>query len=60
MEDGDLQVCMRTLERQYARRHPDWDIVYVAVPKDPTRRKAELARILSLMEQDVQWHASKV
>ena len=59
MEDSELQACMRALERRYQHRHPDWDIVYIAVPKDPVQRKTALAQVISLMEQDVQWHTAK-
>ncbi len=49
----ELQEIMDEIAERYAVLYPDWDVIYVAVHKDPALRKAELAQIISQMEKDL-------
>lgn len=57
--DLELQDIMRAIEKRYATAYPDWDVVYIAVPKDPELRRKRLENILVLLDKDLLWHAER-
>ena len=57
--DYELQDIMKAIERRYATAYPDWDVVYVAVPKDPKIRREKLENIMKWFDKDLQWYTEK-
>lgn len=49
LTDYELREVMHTIEKQFAIFHPDWDVIYIAVHKDPEKRKTELKQILEML-----------
>ena len=54
--DDILHQIMRSIERRYADVYPDWDVLYIAVHKDPKLRKAEIAQLITFLETDIPMH----
>ena len=54
--DDTLYQIMRSIERRYADVYPDWDVLYIAVHKDPKLRKAEIAQLITFLEKDTLKH----
>ena len=57
--DYELQDIMKAIEKRYSTAYPDWDVVYVAVPKDPKIRREKLENIMRWFDKDLQWHTEK-
>lgn len=57
--DYELQDIMKAIEKRYSTAYPDWDVVYVAVPKDPKIRREKLENILKWFDKDLQWYTEK-
>ncbi len=49
MSDEQLRELMELIRQRYAEDFPMWEVVYVAVHKDPALRKEELDRIVKLL-----------
>ena len=43
----DLQAIMDAIQDRYALLHPDWDILYVALPKNDCTQRTELLKKVS-------------
>ena len=54
--DDTLYQIMRSIERRYAYVYPDWEVLYIAVHKDPKLRKAEIAQLITFLEKDTLKH----
>ena len=54
--DDTLYQIMQSIERRYADVYPDWDVLYIAVHKDPKLRKAEIAQLITFLEKDTLKH----
>ena len=54
--DDTLYQIMRSIERRYADVNPHWDVLYIAVYKDPKLRKAEIAQLITFLEKDTLKH----
>ena len=54
--DDTLYQIMRSIERRYADVYPDWEVLYIAVHKDPKLRKAEIAQLITFLEKDTLKH----
>ena len=54
--DDTLYQIMRSIERRYADVYPDWEVLYIAVHKDPKLRKAEIAQLITFLEKDTPKH----
>ncbi len=54
MKDSELQLVMQAISDRYAAAYPQWDVVYMAVHKDPALREQELKRIWLAMRQDLE------
>ena len=52
----ELDQVMEGIEKWFAAQHPDWDVVYIAVPKDPDLREKELKGIWNLLARDIESH----
>ena len=52
----ELDKVMEAIEKWFAVAHPDWDVVYIAVPKDPDLREKELKSIWNLLARDIGSH----
>ena len=51
-DDFEIQKIMETVERRYALLFPDWEVVYIAVHKEPALRRSDLQRILTMLEKE--------
>ena len=50
----ELDRVMEEIEKWFAVTHPDWDVVYIAVPKDPVLREEKLKSIWNIMARDIE------
>ena len=57
--DSEIQELMSAVERWYATAYPQWDVVYVAVHKDPALRKRELQDLMAIIGRDIEWSKEK-
>ncbi len=55
MSERELQVVMRAIQNRYASAFPEWDVVYMALHKDPELRVQEIEGILGLVSQELRW-----
>ena len=55
-DDVEIRRIMDAVEQRYALAYPDWDVVYIAMHKDPTLRKGEMQELVAFLEKDLQWH----
>ncbi len=51
----ELPKVMEAIERRYAEAYPEWDVVYIALHKDPVLRKEEYERMLKYIAGDLEW-----
>lgn len=51
--DDILHQIMRSVERRYAAAYPQWDVLYIAVHKDPDMRKSEINDLISFLQRDL-------
>ncbi len=52
----ELEAVMAAVEERYSAAYPDWDVVYVALHKDPVQRKREFEALLEFAAKDLQWN----
>ena len=55
-EYDELQQIMRAVERRYEQAFPEWDVVYIAMHKDPELRAKEMEETVKFLQKDLQWH----
>ena len=49
-DEQDLREIMDAVQERFAVAYPQWDIVYVAVPKeDPEKRKEILKKVFDML-----------
>ncbi len=53
MTEEELREVMRAIEARYAQAYPQWDVVYIALHKDPSLRIQEFANLLDMVGQDL-------
>ena len=51
-DDSEILQIMRAVERRYAQQYPQWDVIYMAVHKEPKQRAADLKQILDFLEKE--------
>ncbi len=51
MKDKDLQILMRAIEKRYAEAYPEWEVLYLALHRDPKLRQQELANLKQFLHQ---------
>lgn len=50
-DDMQISQIIRAVIRRYGLVFPDWDVLFLSVPKDPTQRRLQLEHMLEqLME----------
>ena len=57
--DTEIEEIMAAVEQRYAIAYPQWDVVYVAVHKDPMLRKKELEDLMAIIGRDIEWSKEK-
>ena len=55
----EVQEVMEAIQDWYGEAYPDWDVVYMAVPKEPKSRKTALKRMWILLKKDLEWNKKK-
>ena len=50
--DLEIQQIMRAVERRYAQMFPQWDVIYMAVHKEPIQREADLQAIFAMLQKE--------
>ncbi len=55
-DDFEIREIMDAVERRYAIAHPQWDVFYAAVRKDPALRKMDLDDLVAYIEKDLKWN----
>ncbi len=56
LSELEIQDLMRAFEKWYAKAFPEWEVVYVALHKDPVKRKQEFTELLNEIAKDLPWH----
>ena len=51
-DDLEIQQIMQAVELRYAAMYPDWDVVYIAVHKEPKQRAVDLQNILAMLKKE--------
>lgn len=49
--EEEVQKMMTAFETWYAVHYPDWEVYYMAVPKDPVKKKEHLRRIFEFIQK---------
>ncbi len=49
-EESQLRLLMRAISDRYAESYPQWDVLYIAVHKEPILRRRELSSIVDLLD----------
>ncbi len=55
MTEAELRIVMEAVEQRYREAYPEWDVVYMAMHKDPVLRKQEFINLLEFIGKDMQW-----
>ena len=55
----EVQEVMEAIQDWYRVTYPDWDVMYMAVPKEPKARKAALKRMWIMLKKDLAWNKKK-
>ncbi len=55
LSELELQEVMAAIQKRYAANFPEWDVFYLAIPKDPSQRKAEIELLLNLICKEIGW-----
>ena len=50
--DFEIQDIMRAVEHRYKIAFPDWQVVYMAVHRDPKLKEEDLRGIIALVEKE--------
>lgn len=45
-DDTQLNQIMDAVEKRYRTAFPDWEVIYVAVHREPEKRKQDIASII--------------
>ncbi len=53
MNREELQEVMQAVQARFASAYPKWDVVYIALHKDPVQRRIEFANLLEMLAQDL-------
>ena len=51
-DDFEIQDIMRAVERRYKIAFPDWEVVYMAVHRDPKLKEEDLKNIIAFIEKE--------
>lgn len=51
-DDLEIQQIMQAVRQRYAVLHTDWDVVYMAVHKEPAQRAADLQGIFAMLKKE--------
>ena len=57
--EEEIQEVMDGVQAWYREVYPDWDVMYMAVPKEPKARKAALHGMVALLKKDLAWNKKK-
>ncbi len=60
LNQAELDEVMQAIETWYRIAYPDWDVVYIALHKDPVLRKQELSHILDLLANEMAWREQQI
>ncbi len=52
---AEIETVMQAVADWYRTADPQWDVFYVAMHKDPQRRKKDFGELLELAARDLQW-----
>ncbi len=50
LDASELQEVMQEIEQCFASKYPEWDVLYIAVRKDPVLRQYDLQGIARLLK----------
>ena len=45
----EIDTILNAVQHRYRYHHPDWDILFIAIPTDPEKRRADLERMLQML-----------
>ena len=51
-DDFEIQDIMRAVERRYKIAFPDWEVVYMAIHRDPKLKEKDLKGIIARIEKE--------
>ena len=50
-DDYALSQIMQAVVRRYSKVYPDWEVMFLSLPKDPEERRAQLAQMLEMLDR---------
>ena len=50
-DEIELSQMTKEIVGRYAQEHPDWNVTYVSMPKDPVKRREQLKRLFEFYEK---------
>ncbi len=54
LDDEGLQEVVAAARHRYSELFPEWEVVYIALHKEPELRKQELKNLLTILEKPLQ------
>lgn len=49
--DEEITEIIAALIRRYSRLHPEWEILFLSLPKEPTQRRRQLELMLEKLHE---------
>ena len=50
-DDTQISQIIRAVIRRYGLVFPDWDVLFLSVPKDPSQRRLQLEHMLEQLKE---------
>ena len=49
----DLERIMTAVECRYAAAFPDWEVIYMAIHREPDARRADILEMLAFLQKEL-------
>lgn len=49
-DDAQIAQIMKAVVHRYGKAFPDWDILFLSIPKEPTQRRSQLEYMLEYLK----------
>ena len=50
-DDTQISQIIRAVIRRYGLVFPDWDVLFLSIPKDPSQRRLQLVHMLEQLKE---------
>ena len=55
-DDLEIEQIMKAVQRRYVVAFPQWEVLYLAVHKDPVLRKKDMEALTAYIAKDLKWN----